>query len=274
MSPDAPLLHHEPVTAEGADPQRWLYVLHGIFGSGRNWATVARRLVRARPEWGAVLVDLREHGASQGFPPPHTLEACARDLEALVQASGRSTDAVMGHSFGGKVAMTFVSDGAAPAQLWVVDSTPEAGPVGGSAGEMLELLRGLPGPFDTREAGVDALQAQGLALPVAQWMATNLEGDREAGYGWRFDLDAMEKLLHDFARQDLWGLLESPPPGTEIHLIRAEGSGLFAGTALARAEDLVDGERVFLHPVAGGHWVNAENPDALHTLLMERLPEG
>jgi esterase len=274
MSPDAPLLHHNPVTAEGAAPRRWMYVLHGIFGSGRNWATVARRLVRARPEWGAVLVDLREHGASQGFPAPHTLDACAGDLEALVQASGRSADAVMGHSFGGKVAMTYVSAGAAPAQLWVVDSTPEAHPSMGNVGGILELLRDLPGPFETRDAGVDALRAQGLAVPIARWLATNLVGDREVGFKWRFDLDSMEELLQDFARQDLWGLLESPPQETEIHLIRAEASRLLSGRVLARAEELADGERVFLHSVAGGHWVNAENPEALHTLLVERLPEG
>jgi esterase len=267
-----PVLHHERITAEGATPRRWLYLLHGIFGAGRNWASVARRLVRARPEWGAVLVDLREHGASRGFPPPHTLDACAGDLEALARKMGQGADALLGHSFGGKVAMTFVARGGSAAQLWVVDSTPEAHPDGGEAGEMLKRLRELPGPFESRDAGVDALVARGVALHVAQWMATNLEGDRDAGYRWRFSLDSMEALLQDFARRDLWDVLESPPGETEIHLIRAEGSRLLSGPSLARVERLSEGETVFLHSVAGGHWVNADNPEALHTLLVEGLP--
>lgn len=274
MAVDAnhPVLHHECVTVEGATPRLWLFLLHGIFGAGRNWASVARRLVRARPEWGAVLVDLREHGASLGFPPPHTLDACAADLEALADNLGQGVDAILGHSFGGKVAMTFVARGGAPAQLWVVDSTPEAHPGGGDAEDMLEHLRKLPGPFESRDAGVDALQARGLALPVAQWMATNLTGDGDASYRWRFSLDSMEALLQDFARRDLWDLLESPPRETEIHLIRAEASRLLSGQSLARVEELADGERVFLHSVSGGHWVNADNPEALHTLLVEGLP--
>jgi esterase len=73
------VLSHTSVAAPGAHPRSWLCILHGSFGAGRNWATVVRRLVAARKDWGAVLVDLRLHGASQGFPPPHTLAACADD---------------------------------------------------------------------------------------------------------------------------------------------------------------------------------------------------
>ena len=66
----------------------WLYVLHGIYGAGRNWASVARSLIAKRPEWGAMLVDLRLHGHSQGFEPPHTLHACAHDVYELSKAVG------------------------------------------------------------------------------------------------------------------------------------------------------------------------------------------
>ena len=83
---ELPLLHHDRISADGVEPGRWIVVLHGIFGSGRNWASVARRLVRRRPEWGVLLVDLRLHGASQGLSPPHTIAACAADVDRLVGA--------------------------------------------------------------------------------------------------------------------------------------------------------------------------------------------
>ena len=51
------VLAYEPVTSIGDAPQSWRYVLHGIFGAGKNWGSVARRLVAARPDWGALLVD-------------------------------------------------------------------------------------------------------------------------------------------------------------------------------------------------------------------------
>src|SRR4051812_24710793 len=63
---DDPILAHTRVAAPGRTPERWLLVLHGIYGAGRNWGSIARRLVEARPEWGAVLVDLRMHGQSRG----------------------------------------------------------------------------------------------------------------------------------------------------------------------------------------------------------------
>ncbi len=272
MTSGPSILHHELVAAEGADPDRWIYVLHGIFGSGRNWAGVARRLVRARPDWGAVLVDLREHGASQGFPPPHTLAACAADLGALVRETGRAADAVVGHSFGGKVAMTWVAEGLRPHQLWVVDSTPEAQAEVGGARRLLDRLRDLPGPFGTRDELVEALQEHGLTPAMGHWMATNLAGDPERGYRWRIDLDSLEALLSDFARQDLWEVLTAPPPGTEIHIIRAEGSDVLSGGTLARVEELARGGEVSLHPVSGGHWVNVDNPASLHDLLVDGLP--
>lgn len=267
-----PVLHHDTVTAEGASPGHWLYMLHGIFGSGRNWGSVARRLVRARPEWGVVLVDLREHGSSSGFPPPHTVDACARDVGALAHHLDRPIDVLLGHSFGGKVALAHLAQGGEPLQVWVVDSTPETGRAGGSASQMLEVVGALPASFESREALVAALGEAGIAVPVARWMATNLEGDPQAGYRWRFNLHAIAALLQDFFTRDLWSTLDQAPGGTVVHLIKARDSGVLSEAAVARIRGLEGEGGVFLHEVDGGHWVNADNPDALHDLLLAHLP--
>ncbi|HET9985437.1 MAG TPA: alpha/beta fold hydrolase [Longimicrobiales bacterium] len=268
------VLAHERVATPGVTPGRWIYMLHGIYGAGRNWGSIARRVVRDLPDWGAVLVDLREHGESGGFEGPHTLEAAAADLAALVEVGPPST-ALLGHSFGGKVALVYARRHATRAglrQLWVVDSTPEAGGARGSAWEMLEVLRRLPGPFASRTAAVEALQAQGIELPVAQWVSSNLAREGES-YRWRLDLDVMEELLRDFARTEAWDAVEDPPPGLVIHFVKAEGSSILTETAAARIEAAGRASgRVFLHRVAGGHWVNAENPEALLTLLVRELP--
>src|SRR5687768_8909394 len=100
------LPHHSLVRAEGAEPSRWLVVLHGILGSGDNWRLFARKLCQQAPGWGACLVDLRGHGQSQGAPPPHTLESAADDVLRLEAHLGLRVAAIAGHSFGGKVALT------------------------------------------------------------------------------------------------------------------------------------------------------------------------
>jgi pimeloyl-ACP methyl ester carboxylesterase len=260
------------MTAPGATPERWLYVLHGIYGAGRNWATLIRRVIRERPEWGAVLVDLREHGGSQGFPPPHTLEAAADDLAKLVQNLDLRSDAVLGHSFGGKVALMYGKRAVgAVSELWIIDSTPEARTPDGTATGMLRVVRRHPGPFASRDAAVQALIGERVEPGIAQWMATNLElADGE--YRWRLDFDIMEELLEDFYRTDLWEMVEAPPAGVRVHFVRAESHSVLSEEATARIEAAGrENGRVFLHRMEGGHWLNADNPDAMVELLSAEL---
>lgn len=268
----APILAHERITAPDATPTRWLLVLHGIYGAGRNWASVARRFVRQRPEWGAVLVDLREHGGSRGFPPPHTIRAAAADLDVLAATLDAPVKAVLGHSFGGKVALVYVRDfGRDLDQAWIVDSTPAAGSPRGSAWEMLAVLRRVPARFDSRDQAIAALEAEGVSRPVAQWISTNLEHGPD-GYRWRLDLDVMESMLLDFFDTDLWPVVEEPPARVQLHFIKAEDSAVLPEDACARIEDAGRrNHRVRLHRVAGGHWVNADNPQALERLLLEHM---
>jgi pimeloyl-ACP methyl ester carboxylesterase len=259
-----------PVTAAGAQPNRWLGVLHGIYGAGRNWRAVAGELVAARPEWGTLLIDLREHGESAGFDPPHTLERTAADLVRLEPPG--PLRALLGHSFGGKIALLRGREDPDVDQIWVVDSTPASGAPEGSAWAMLDALRAMPDRFGDREAAVTALSDRGFPRPVGLWMSANLE-QSDGGYRWRLDLDAMESLLQDFFRTDLWALVEEPRPGLELHFIRATESSVLGREEAERIR--IAGRqtgRVFLHDVPGGHWLNADNPDRLVELIGDRLP--
>jgi esterase len=265
------VLAHDRVTAENADPAQWCWFLAGIYGAGRNWASVARRFVRERTDWGAVLVDLRQHGASQGFTGPHTIAAAAADLDALSLEIG-APKAIVAHSFGGKVALEYARTHAASLeQLWIIDSTPAAREPSGSAWKMLDVIRSLPDSFPAREAAVAAMKEKGIETGTAQWMATNLE-HRNGALHWRFDLDAMEELLRDFFRTDLWDTVEDPPAGVHIHFVRASESSVLDPANVERIEAAGrTNPRVSLHTLEGGHWLNADNPDGLHELFMRFL---
>ncbi len=97
-------LHHDRITHGDAAPAAWLALTHGIYGAGGNRRAIARKLVERRPDWGVILVDLRQHGRSPAGDPPHTVEAAAADLVALASELG-GIAALAGHSFGGKVAL-------------------------------------------------------------------------------------------------------------------------------------------------------------------------
>jgi pimeloyl-ACP methyl ester carboxylesterase len=250
-----------------------LYLLHGIFGRGRNWASIARQVVAARGDWQAVLADLRGHGDSALPPPPHTIIGAAKDVARLSVALGRRVEAVLGHSFGGKVALQFAA--VAPEglrQVWVIDSTPAPKAPDGSAWRMLQAIRANPGPYASRQEAAGWLVQSGFAAPVASWMASNVVWQEER-YQWRLDFEVMEALLLDFFRVDLWSVIEAPPPGLVVHLVKATASTLLDERACARIEDASRTHgRAQLHRVQGGHWLNTDNPDALVRLLTRELP--
>ncbi len=270
------ILHHEVIAAPGAAPSRRMLLLHGIYGAGRNWGSVARRLVRVRPEWSIVLADLRSHGRSPRLNP-HTIEACADDLLHLEAHLGRAADAVLGHSFGGKVALLHARRRAkgpgaeGPGQLWIIDSAPGAGRPGGGAWRMLGVLRRHPGPFGSRAEAVAAVEGEGYSPLVANWMAINAVRGEE-GWGWRLDPEEMEAYLRDYFRIDAWDIVESPPPGTAVHFVKALGSSVLGEADIYRIR--AAGRRtgqVHLHAAEGGHWLNTENPEAMHGLLAAKL---
>jgi esterase len=77
-----------------------LVIAHGLYGSGRNWGVIARRLADRRD---VVAVDMRNHGESPRFPTQSYPEMAA-DLAEVIGTLDAPVD-LLGHSMGGKAAM-------------------------------------------------------------------------------------------------------------------------------------------------------------------------
>ncbi len=83
----------------GAGPP--VVILHGLFGSKRNFSAVARQLADS---FRVVTVDLRNHGESP-WDDRHDYPALADDVARLIERQLGEPAAVIGHSMGGKAAM-------------------------------------------------------------------------------------------------------------------------------------------------------------------------
>ena len=256
-----------------------LLMLHGIYGRGRNWLAVARMLVERRPDWCCWLADMRHHGDAHPGPECGTLDALAADIETWGATLGVTPDAVLGHSFGGKVALAYAARQAArPLQTWVIDSTPEAKPPSGSAWDMLGIVRSLPQTFRSRQDAIAGIEAGGFSTEVAQWMSTNLVHDTEA-FRWRLDFAVMEHLLHEFFQTSMWPVLDPGSHAHDIHVLKATQSSVISSDAVARmtalaAQPSTARARVHLHHREGGHWIHAESPGVVVDLLAEHLPHS
>ena len=254
------------VRAGSPDAAKVMLMLHGIYGRGRNWQAIARGLIAARPDYACLLVDLPHHGDSGPGDHGDTVSGAARDLTDWCDAGTITPTAVLGHSFGGKVALAIADQWRdRTLQFWVIDSTPEPRAPSGGAWDLLQTVRRLPQHFATRDELIAALTAEGWAAALAQWMATNLERSGDV-FTWRLDFAVMEHLLRDFFAADLWPVVETPAPGHTFHFIKATKSNVMSEEAAARAE-ATGPPHVQVHRLTGGHWIHAESPDAIVELL-------
>ena len=268
------------VSAPGSTPLHTAFVLHGVLGSARNWLSFARRLAPRLPDWRFVLVDLRNHGDSHGRPPPHTLDACAEDLAALATHLGVRPEAVIGHSFGGKVALAYASrhGGESLRQCWVLDAVPgaldsddrERDPH--EVVDVVAALRTLTLPIVSRGALQESLRIRGFSESFTGWMTTNLRPLEGGGFTWRFELAAIDAMLRSYFETDFWPFLSETPEGLTVHLIRAERSDRWRPADMVRLEQAQVHGDVRLSVLANaGHWLHVDNPEGLMAFLADGL---
>lgn len=248
---------------------RTAWLLHGILGSGRNWRSFARRLSEAHPEWQFWMPDLRGHGGAPPRPPPHTVEAVARDLWDLP-----TPEVVIGHSFGGKVALTWARVAPVPPrEVVVLDAPPGRSPPSDRTHEALAVLRAVrdaPCPAASREDLRDHLRRAGLPESIVAWLLTSTrrQSDPE-GWTWVYDIDAVQDMIEDYFALDLWPLLAPGALPTRVRFVRAGRSDRWTEAELARF-DVAPHLALETIPNAG-HWVHVDAPDALRALLARSL---
>lgn len=261
---------------DGTRPDRAIAFLHGILGRGVNLRTIARRLVEARPDWSARLVDLRGHGGSPKGTPAPTIEAAARDVVDLAGRSDLPFVAIAGHSFGGKVALEAARLGGLKSldHVFSIDSVPSARePLrsGDSALAIIDTIESLPPTFATKTDFIRAVMAAGQTRTLAEWLAGSVE---RADDHVRFGLNPSEirMLLLDYFARDLWPVVEHPPGRLRIHLLIAEGSDSYSAADCERALRVAQlNPQITADILPGGHWLHVDNPEGVLSKLVRYL---
>lgn len=247
--------HHEALelhyTVQGEGPP--LLILHGLYGSGSNWARHAGRLAE---RYRVLLPDLRNHGRSPHHPDM-SYPAMAGDLRRLLDREGLETALVLGHSMGGKVAMTLaLTSPERVAALVAADIAPVDYGNHGHA-ELIAALRALPlAELESRQAADRALAAAVPSAMVRQFLLTNLQR-RDGGFQWRIPLTILADQLP---------LIEGFPslaaryPGPTLFLHGADSDYVSAAHE-PTIRGLFPAARLEALPAAG-HWLHVERPEA------------
>lgn len=240
------ILHH-PAQSKSDHPP--LLIVHGLFGSARNWGVIARRMAAKRD---VLAVDMRNHGSSprestQSYPD------MAEDLAEVIRAHGGRMD-VMGHSMGGKASMQLaLTQGALVNRLIIADIAPVA--YAHDQSRYIAAMRGLDltGLTTRSEAGrrlSSTLDDAALRAFFLQSLDMKAEPPR-----WRLNLDVLEA---EMAKIVGWpgtkGSFDGPAlflSGAESHYVKPEYRPLIKALFPAAR---------FAKLPGAGHWLHAEKP--------------
>lgn len=255
MTEALPLTYLEAGEATGGTP---LLVIHGLFGSARNWTTLAKRFGERRHVYA---LDLRNHGSAP-WSECMTYPAMAADILRFLDDRGYRRAAVVGHSMGGKAAMTLaLLHPERVERLVVADIAPVA--YTHTFAPFVDAMKGADMKGCTRRSEVEAQIAAAVPEPpLRSFLLQNLVLENGA-FRWRINLDAIGDAMAD--------LIGFP----ELDGARYEGPALFIGggdSTYVRPEHRPAIERHF--PVAqvaiiegAGHWLHAERPEEFATLV-------
>lgn len=226
-----------------------LLIVHGLFGSARNWGVIARRLSEDRL---VIAVDQRNHGDSP-WDDAHGYEDMAADLARVIEGHGGRAD-VLGHSMGGKAAMVLaLTRPALVRRLVVADIAPVA--YGHSQNHLVAAMQGLDLTGLTLRSDADRRLAQTVADPgVRAFLLQSLDLKSDPPR-WKLNLDVL--------RDEMDGITGWPgTPG------RFEGPTLFVSGANSdyvrpeyRPAILTQFPAATFEDIGGaGHWLHAERP--------------
>jgi esterase len=232
-------------------------LLHGLFGSARNFGLAQREFARRRR---TIALDLRNHGASPHAANIHYADMTADVLETLDRLSALPA-ILLGHSMGGKVAMrAALTDAESVARLIVADIAPITYPPHyRDIGNAMLAMPLAPGMTRTE---ADAALTQ--SVPDAAMRAFLLQNLRlGATPAWRIGLG---QIVAAFSEIEGWDA-----PADAIY----SGPTLFVAGATSNyikpehrpmIRSRFPGAR-FVTLKNAGHWLHADNPSGFIAVI-------
>ncbi|MGR3495652.1 alpha/beta fold hydrolase [Citreimonas sp.] len=236
------------VISQGADSDAPpLLIVHGLFGSGRNWGVIARRLAEDRR---VLTPDMRNHGDSFR-DPVHDYPAMAADLAEVIEAHGGRAD-VVGHSMGGKAAMTLALTRPELVDRLIV---ADIAPVTYTHTQMpyIEAMRAVDLGRVTRRSDAAEQLAATVPEPALQSFFTQSLDVPEKR--WKLNLDVLaDQMPHILSFPDIDATFDGPTlllSGAESDYVLPEHrDAIRAHFPAAR----------FAKIPGAGHWLHAEKP--------------
>lgn len=231
-----------------------LILLHGLFGMADNLMPIAREFAQ---NYTVYVPDLRNHGRSP-WDEKMSFSIMAGDVVRLMEEQGIRQAHFLGHSLGGKVAMTIALEQPQRVRsLVVADIAPVNYPP-----RHEQIIKGLSQVAQAeinsrRQADTDLepfVEDEGIRRFLLKSLAKNEETEL---FDWRFNLEAISENYHKLRESIIWDM----PFEGETLFIKGELSDYIT----AEHEEAIRAafpDFQFKMIQNAGHWLHAEKPAA------------
>ena len=237
-----------------------ILILHGLFGMMDNWQTIGKRLADAG--YMVFLIDQRDHGRSS-HTRAFTYALLAEDLLHFMEEHWIHKASILGHSMGGKTALTFLSHNSDMVErLIVVDMGLKRYEDGHS--DVFQALMAIDiEALSSREFAEEVLTRYLKDQGTVQFLLKNLTRKKEGGFTWKMNLP----LLYSEYKNILAAVEFEHPCDVPACFIRGGKSNYVVDEDIDQIRMTLPQSSFFTIPEAG-HWVHADQPDELFHLIL------
>lgn len=243
-------------TASGATPP--LLIVHGLYGSGRNWGVIAKRLSDTRR---VITPDMRNHGHSPRMDS-QSYDDMADDLAELIHHIGGPVD-VCGHSMGGKASMVMaLKYPELVHRLIIADIAPV--PYQHEQRQHIAAMKAVDlGAVTRRSEAAEQLAQQGVEPELQSFFTQSLD---VANKRWLLNLDVLTAEMDKIVGfPDVSGTFENA-----TLFLSGANSDFVLPDYRPRIKELFP-SAVFAKIPQAGHWLHAERPRAFEAAVRAYL---
>jgi len=238
-----------------------IIVLHGLFGMLDNWQSFGKALSK---KYQVFIIDQRNHGKSI-HSEDFSYTLLAEDLKSFMEEMGLTSAHILGHSMGGKTAMTFASQYPKFVKsLIVVDIAPKKYQGGHQA--IFDAILSID--IGNVKARKEVNEQLNLSIPndgVRLFLMKNLTRHPEGGYRWKANFKVLHQRYDTIMGSDGMEVFNKQTlfvkGGQSDYILSEDETEIMRLFPFAKIME-VDG---------AGHWVHAEKPKELLTIVMAFL---
>lgn len=247
----------QSITVDDLD-YRAVLILHGLFGSKRNWQSIAKAMLQQfNKKYTIFTLDLRNHGES-GHMDSMSYQEMADDVLQFMHEYKLQDVIIIGHSMGGKVAMQMALQAPHLIKCMVIlDIAPIQ--YKHDFSQFIYAMLGLPlNKLSSRSDADQHLQPRIESAKIRQFLLQNLYKSN-SGFYWGINLQAIQSCLPD--------ILDFPTTLTHVNpcyqgpvlFLKGENSDYIQSNSEPRIFEIFP-KAQFITIAGTSHWLHVENP--------------